>query len=93
MTRVLLLTALAITLVAPTTAEALTFRQAKQQIRNLINDRYNVNRGPYVFACRGSSLYVRCDVEFRAGVLWRCGRGTVRESGGYWYTRVNAPIC
>lgn len=52
-----------------------------------------MDRGPYIYSCVYlSTVWVRCDVEFKAGLFWRCGRGWVRWKGDYVYRKLRAPI-
>src|SRR4051812_29216909 len=66
---------------------------AKRVIRRWINNQYNVALGPYLGACsRLASNKVRCEVQLKAGLYWRCGRVSVRNSGGYNYISARLPI-
>jgi hypothetical protein len=66
----------------------------KRVLRRYINKKYTVVRGPYFSNCtKTRSNKVRCDIDFRAGLFARCARGWVRNSGGYDYITLRAPIC
>lgn len=72
---------------------AISVTYSKRVIRHYINDKYVVAIGPNFGACtRLASNNVRCEVEFKAGLYWRCGRVSVRNSGGYDYIAARLPI-
>ncbi len=66
---------------------------AKRVIRRYINRTYTVAIGPDFGTCtRLARNTVRCEVEFKAGLYWRCGRVSVRNSGGYDNITARLPI-
>jgi len=66
---------------------------AKRVTRRYINRTYAVALGPYFLGCQRLAYNkVRCEVEFKAGLYWRAGRVSVRNSGGYDYIRAYLPI-
>ena len=72
---------------------AISVSYAKRVIRRYINRTYNVALGPYFGSCvKLASNKVRCEVQFKAGLYWRCGRVSVRDSGGYDYISARLPI-
>jgi hypothetical protein len=71
----------------------LRLQRRKRRIRRYINRTYTVALGPYFGACqKPASNAVRSEVEVRAGLCWRCGRVSVRDSGGYDYITARWPI-
>jgi hypothetical protein len=79
----------------PTQASAspITVSYGKSAIRRYINRNYTVALGPYFGACQKlASNIVRCEVQFKAGLYWRCGRVSVRNSGRYDYISARLPI-
>jgi hypothetical protein len=77
----------------PESAEYMSTSYAKRKIRSYIDSQYYVDRGPYIYNCLHlSPVWVRCDMEFKAGLYWRCGRGWVRWKGDYEYRKLRAPI-
>jgi hypothetical protein len=74
-------------------AAYISVRYGKRVIRRYIKRNYTVALGPYFYGCRKPRWNkVRCDVEFKAGLFWRCGWASVRNSGGYDYIRSYTPI-
>lgn len=67
---------------------------AKKAMRKYIERKWTVNRGPYFSACsKLASNRVRCEVEFRAGVTWWCGRISVKAGSKYDYISARIPVC
>lgn len=65
----------------------------KRVIRRYINDEYVVAIGPNFGSCvKLAANTVRCEVEFKAGLYWRCGRVSVRNSGRYDHITARLPI-
>jgi hypothetical protein len=85
---------LALALPAPASATVhITPRYAKRALHHYIERHYEVVHGPGIGRCHQlAANKVRCDVEFRAGLFWRCGRGTVTAVGRYDYIDLVAPI-
>jgi hypothetical protein len=78
---------------APAASSAISTSYAKRAIRRFINRKYDVALGPYFGACQKlASNSVRCEVQFKAGLYWRCGRVSVRNSGAYDYINARLPI-
>lgn len=79
----------------PTQASAspISATYGKSVSRRYINKNFGVALGPYFGACQKlASNTVRCEVQFKAGLYWRCGRVSVRNSGGYDYITARLPI-
>ena len=75
-------------------ATAISKTYAQRVLRRYINEQYNVVRGPYFSHCtRLASNWVRCDIDFRAGLYARCARGSVKEVGSIDHISLRAPIC
>jgi hypothetical protein len=59
---------------------AISTSYAERVIRRYINQQYNVALGPDFGSClTPASSTVRCEVQFKAGLYWRCGRVSVRK--------------
>lgn len=77
----------------PSADVASSVSYGKRVIRRYINHKYDVALGPYFGACtKLASNVVRCELKFRAGLYYRCGRVSVRNSGSYDYINANLPI-
>jgi hypothetical protein len=75
-------------------ATAISVAYAKSVLRRYINNQYNVVRGPYFSGCmKLAGNWVRCDIDFRAGLYARCARGSVKAVGSIDHIKLNAPIC
>lgn len=75
------------------TARYVSIAYGKRAIRRYINRNYIVALGPYFDRCwKPSGNKVRCEVSFKAGIYWRCGRVTVRGTARYDYIDARLPI-
>jgi hypothetical protein len=62
-------------------------------MRRYMNREYEVVGGPYFTACsKLAPNRARCHDEVKAGIYWRCGRISVRNSGGYDHIRARLPV-
>jgi|tagenome__1003787_1003787.scaffolds.fasta_scaffold19116375_1 hypothetical protein len=72
---------------------AISTSYAKRVIRGYINRNFGVALGPYFGDCQKLARNnVRCEVQFKAGLYWRCGRVSVREIGDTDYITARLPI-